>query len=30
MADVRKVQAGDASFAEAIDKAPAEVKEYEV
>ena len=29
MADVRKVQAGDASFAEAIDKALAEVKEYE-
>ena len=29
MADVRKVQAADASFAEAIDKALAEVKEYE-
>ena len=29
MADVRKVQAADASFAEAIDKALAEVKQYE-
>ena len=29
MADVRKVQAGDASFVEAIDKSLAEVKEYE-
>ncbi|RLJ38588.1 methyl-accepting chemotaxis protein [Acidovorax sp. 106] len=29
LADVRKVQASDASFAEAIDKALAEVKEYD-